>query len=170
MKILNLLIAATALTGLASAAHAQDNGAYVGIGAATYEFDTIGIDGKIGYNFNDYFGVEGQGILGLSSETETIGTDEITGKIDYTIGAFAVARLPLSEKLDVFARGGYHQTGISLEGLGQSVDGDVDGFAAGGGIQYNLDEKSGIRAEYTYLDSGVAFNLDTFSVSYVRKF
>ena len=169
MKIFKLMIAATALTGFASAAQAQDNGAYVGIGAATYEFDTVGIDGKVGYNFNQYFGVEGQGILGLRSKTEETGAGELRGKVDYTIGAFRVVRLPVSEKFEIFGRGGYHQTGVTAEFGGLETSGDVDGFAAGGGAQYNLDEMSGIRAEYTYLD-GDGANLDTFSVGYVRKF
>ena len=169
MKIFKLMIAASALTGFASAAQAQDTGAYVGIGAATYEFDTYGIDGKVGYNFNEYFGVEGQGILGLTSQTETVGTTEVKGKIDYTIGGFGVVRFPVSETFEIFGRGGYHNTGVSVETNGAEVSGDFDGFAAGGGVQFNLNELSGIRAEYTYLD-GDGANLDTFSVSYVRKF
>ena len=169
MKIFKILIAATALTGFAGVAQAQDTGAYVGIGATTYEFDTVGIDGKLGYNFNEYFGVEGQGILGVSSDTETIGTTEIKAKVDYTVGAFGVVRMPVAEQFEIFGRAGYHQTGVSLETNGVEIEGDVDGFAVGGGAQFNLDPMSGIRAEYTYLD-GDGANLDTFSIGYVRKF
>lgn len=172
MTIFKLTIAAAALSGLAgfsNLASAQDNNAYVSIGTTSYEFDTVGIDGKLGYNFNDYFGVEGQGIIGLTSDTETIGGTAFKTKVDYTIGGFGVLKLPVSEKLQLFARGGYHQTGVSLETGGIETDADIDGFAYGGGVQFNVSPVSGIRAEYTRLDADFS-GLDTFSIGYVRKF
>ena len=169
MKIIKTAAAMAILVSISGIAHAQDEGAYGVIGATTYEFDTFGLNAKLGYNFNKYFGVEADGILGLTSVTETFGTSKIEAKVDYTIAAFGVARLPVSEQVDIFARGGYHQTGLSLKALGTTTSGDIDGFAVGGGVQYNFSENSGIRAEYTYMDGGFS-DFNAVSVGYVRKF
>jgi len=82
-------------------------------------------------------------------------------------GGFAVARLPVSEQFDIFLRGGYHSTSVGLDGVSGSVT--LDGFAAGGGIQYFFTETDGIRLEYTYLNASGG-SADTAGVSYVRKF
>ena len=169
MKILKTVAAMTILVSVSGMAHAQDEGAYGVIGATTYEFDTFGLNAKLGYNFNKYFGVEADGILGLTSDTTTIGANELKAKVDYTIAAFGVVRLPVNEQIDIFARGGYHQTGLSLKFLGTTTSGDIDGFAVGGGVQYNFSENSGIRAEYTYMDGGFS-DFNAVSVGYVRKF
>lgn len=169
MKLLKLFGTVLALTSFSNPASAQDSGAYGGIGITTYEFDTIGANAKLGYNFNEYFGVEGEGVLGLSGTTETIGTNQIKFETDYTIAAFVVVRLPVSEHVDLFLRGGYHQTGVSLGVPGTLLDGDFDGGAIGGGIQYDFSSNSGIRAEYTYLGGSFA-EFNTFSLGYVRKF
>jgi len=170
MKIFKYGVAAVVIASFTGMAHAQDQGAYGSVGITSYEFDIYGANAKLGYNFNKYFGVEAEGILGLTGETKNFGVNQIEFKTDYTIAAFAIARLPLNEQLDLFARGGYHQTGVSLTTTGVLLlDGDFDGAAVGGGIQYNLSPKNGIRAEYTYL-AGSFGNFDTVSIGYVHKF
>jgi opacity protein-like surface antigen len=175
MRNLNLKLALSPLAallvlgGFSTQSFAQGNDAYVSIGATTYEWDTVGLDGKLGYNFNEFFSVEGQGIVGLSSDTETIGGVEVKTKADYTIAGFGVLRFPVTPELEIFGRGGYHQTGLSVETAGVKVDGDIDGFAYGGGVQYNVSNLNSIRAEFTKLDADGG-DLDTFSVGYVRKF
>ncbi|MCF6221264.1 MAG: porin family protein [Robiginitomaculum sp.] len=169
MKLLKLFVTVLALASFPHTASAQESGAYGSVGITTYEFDTIGANAKLGYSFSEYFGVEGEGVLGFSGTTETIGENQIPFKTDYTIAAFAIARLPVSEQVDLFLRGGYHQTGVSLSAIGTLLDGDFDGGALGGGIQYNFSSKSGIRAEYTYLGGSFA-NFNAVSLGYVRKF
>lgn len=169
MRKLKIFGIVCALAAFSNMAYAQDSGAYGSIGITTYEFDTYGANAKLGYNFNEYIGVEAEGVLGLSGTTETIGTNQIKFETDYTIAAFVIARLPVGEQVDLFLRGGYHQTGVSLSVPGTLLDGDFDGGAIGGGIQYNFSSDSGIRAEYTYLAGSFA-EFNTVSLSYVRKF
>jgi len=171
MKFVKLAIAAGALLSVSGIAQAQDNGAYVAVGVATYEFDTFGLDAKVGYNFGEYFGIEGQGILGLTSQTEDVFGTEVKAKVDSTIGGFGVVRLPAGENLSLFARGGYHSTSVSVETGTLEESGSFDGFAAGAGVTYNYSPLDGIRLEYTYLDAGdVGGNLNVVSLSYVRGF
>lgn len=169
MKTLKMTVAALALAGFATAAQAQDGNAYGAIGVAAYEFDAYGVEAKLGYNFNEYFGVEGQGAFGVVSDKETIAGTEFKTKIDNNLAGFGVVRFPAGENFDIFARGGYHTTSASVSSGGTKVDGDFDGFAVGAGGQYFWDGLNGIRAEYTYLD-GNGGGLDTVSASYVRKF
>lgn len=180
------------LVSIAASAHAQDSqrtsfsavqdkGFYGALGVTTYEAETYGADAKLGYNFNRYFGVEAQGVLGLSTDSSPIadfeGAATVSIKPEYTLGAFAVARLPLSERVEIFARGGVHNTRTNIQisnALGTNVDEDKTGFAAGAGLQYNLDPKNGLRAEYTYLDNNESsfgtVDREIVSLSYVRKF
>lgn len=164
MKLTKFAVATIAALTITGAASAQDSNTYGAIGVTSYDFDYYGLDGKVGYNFTENFGVEGQGVLGLTSKTEA-GVDV---KVDYTIGAFATARMPLNDQFDVFVRAGYHSTSVSAEANGISASTTASGYALGGGAQFNLDATNGIRAEYTVLDDNGG--LDTFTVSYVRNF
>lgn len=164
MKLNKFAVATVAALAFSGVANAQDSNTYGAIGVTSYDFETYGVDAKFGFNFSENFGVEAQGVLGLTSQEEA-GVDV---KIDYTIGAFAVGRLPLSEQVDVFVRAGYHSTGVTAEANNVSASATASGYALGTGIQFNLDDANGIRAEYTVLDDDGG--LDTFTLSYVRNF
>ncbi len=180
MKTLKIAVAALALTGFAGAAQAQDAGHwYMNLGADTYEFDAFGIGGKLGYNFNEWFGAEGQGSIGLIDDEKTIGGMDFDFGYDYMIAGFGVVRYPLSPNFEVFGRAGYQLTEVSIDAddaAGEAIldaadiDESVDGFAAGAGIQYMWDGLNGVRVEYTYLDGNDGLEADTGSISYVRKF
>ena len=184
MTLLKTTIAALIAIASAGYVHAQDSGAYVGLGAAAYVTEPVGaagtdlftVEAKVGYNFNKYFGVEAQGSLGLNTDSEPFADTTLNRKLDYSVGAFAVARLPVSEKIDLFARGGIHNTQVGLElenpplldGVPFTVGSITEtGFAVGAGAQYNFDKKNAIRVDYTYLGGTRA---EPLSIGYVRKF
>jgi len=141
------------------AAKAQDSGTYGAIGAATYDFDTYGVDLKLGHNFNENFGIEAQGIIGLTSDSTPLCSSPSCAtfkqKTDYTIGV---------------ARGGIHHTksGFTINNaLNTDFSSDDTGVAVGAGLQYNFSEKNAIRLETTYLDN---VDSQTSVISFVRKF
>jgi len=103
MKFLKATLTATALTAFAMSAQAQDSGAYVNVGVETFEFDTYNILGRVGYNFAEYFGVEGEGSFGVIG-TEEFGVDVDT---DWSLGGYFVGRYPLGESFEIFGRVGY---------------------------------------------------------------
>lgn len=159
----------------------QTKGAYGAIGAATYDFENYGVDVKAGYSFNKYFGIEAQGILGLTTDSRLVSSIKTDAKIEHTVGAFVVARLPLSERVEIFARGGVHNTRYTFEITNfdsRPVEASNTGPAAGAGIQYNLNPKSSIRADYSYLSQHdepfysaiIDKKIETFSIGYVRNF
>ncbi len=189
MKFLKFALATAAIAGFASTASAQDSGAYVNIGVDAVEFDAFNIGGKVGYNVNEYFAVEGQAAFGVVDYDETFDGEELSTGIDSTFGAFGVVRLPVADNFDVFARAGYAFTQVGISSGPASIGLDFDGFAFGAGGQYMWDGLNGVRLEYTRYDNNfdadgidgldaedvaelddLGFGADVFSVSYVRKF
>jgi|GEM_PF-5210354 len=165
---------AKAQTPNTASSKAQERGAYGVLSATSYDLESFGAEAKLGYNFNKYFGVEAQIGAGLTEDAGPIAdfpnAATLTLKVDHTVGAFGVARLPLTKQFEVFAIAGIHQTQYNVKisnVLGTDYDVNNTGFAGGGGIQYNLSPKSAIRAEYTYLDKS---GINTTSIGYVRKF
>lgn len=192
MTFLKTTIAALVATSSAGYAQAQDSGAYGGLGVSAYvtnpdnaiRTELFAVEAKLGYNFNKYFGVEGQGSVGLNTDSRQA-VLSFTGppttfrtKVDYSVGAFAVARLPITKRFEVFARGGVHNTQVGVDVIDGPINVTTDspvtslsetetGFAFGAGTQFNFDKKNAIRADYTYLDGT---NAETLSLGYVRKF
>lgn len=174
MKFLKIALAATALTGFAASAQAQDSGVYGNIGAEAVEFDSYNVTARLGYQISENFSVEGQGSFGVID-------DDVEGfdvGVDNSFAAFVRGSLPLSEQFSVFARGGYHFTQFSVGGNGIDESLDVDGFAFGGGVEYMFDNVNGLRADVTFLDSednningaDLSGTAETYSITYVRKF
>lgn len=174
MKFLKLVLAATALTGFAASAQAQDSGVYVNLGAEAVEFDSYNLTGRLGYQLNENFSVEGQASFGVADD-DVLGFDV---GVDNSFAAFVRGSVPLNEQFSLFARGGYHFTQFGVEGQGVDESIDIDGFAFGGGVEYMLDGMNGVRLDATFLDSqddsinGVDFSgtSETYAISYVRKF
>jgi len=163
MKLIKMTAAALAMTAFAATAQAQDSGAYVNVGVETFEFDTYNILGRVGYNFSENFGFEGEGSFGV------IGTEEFGEDIDtdWSLGGYIVGRIPVGENFEIFARVGYRAVNFSVEDIGSET---FDGVAYGGGVQWNFDEFNGIRLGYTGADLGVVGTADIVDLAYVRKF
>lgn len=177
MRFAKITAAAAAIAMIAGSAMAQDGQAYVGIGVDAVEFDSYNLSGKVGYNFNEFFGIEGQGGFGIIDEEETIGGVTAEAGVDYYLSGFLTGRIPASEQFEFIGRVGYYFGEVEGSVGNISVSEDIDGFAAGVGGQFNFGagNLNGIRAEYTYLDvnTGTA-NLDgdgdLWSLSFIRKF
>lgn len=174
MKFSRIPIFACAVIFCSTTVQAQDEGAYGVIGVATYEFDNYGLDAKVGYKFSKSFAIEAQGVLGLSSNStplnSSVNAATFKRKVDYTLGAFVVGSVPLDEQINIFARGGVHNTRVSAEinnAANSTFNNDEVNVAAGGGVQVDLNSNNALRAEYTYLAGS---RLNTISIGYARRF
>ena len=166
MKFLKATLAATAVTAFAMSAQAQDSNVYVNVGVQSYQFDTYNVLGRVGYNFGEYFGVEGEGSVGFAGETE----DGIDFDTTYALGGFLIGKYPLSDQFDVFGRVGYTTTRLKADNGFDSDSENFEGVAVGGGLQYNFGD-NGIRLGYTYQDlNGGLEDTDVYDISYVRRF
>ena len=94
---------------------------YGTLGATLYEVDSdnFGIQGRLGWQSKNIFGAEIEGSFGVNDESDTVdlgaGPLDVDTGIDTQIAAFALARLPVSNRFNVFSRVGYHNTEIDVE-------------------------------------------------------
>ena len=136
-------------------AHAQE-GAYVGLGYTQFDGDDVsvgGVTGRVGYRFHPNFAAEAEASFGVD--------DDDGVELDNSVGVYGVGILPVSQQFDLFGRVGYHSS--------ESNVAEEDGVAFGGGAQFNVNERFGVRAEYTRL-VGDDDAVDTFGASAVFKF
>ena len=115
----NALIAAASLAALATvipaAAQAQDaaatnTGAYVNLnlGMASYgSADVKAVQGRLGYRFMPYVGIEGELATGLKSDTDTVAGIDVNTKLKHSADAYVVGFAPIGPNTDLIARVGY---------------------------------------------------------------
>ena len=107
------------------------------------------------------------------SVTDTLAGTTTTTDVDYSVGAFGVARVPVTGRLTGLARLGYHITDVATEvddGLTVTeTSNSVDGLAYGVGVEYALNRRDAIRADYTRYD-GTGLDADALSIAYLRRF
>ena len=165
MRVLALAALAATVIG-ATPALAQDTGSYVNFGYSHVDADDITqglIGARYGYNINPNFAVEGEAGIGVVDDT-VAGVDVNT---DFALGAYALARFPVTENLSPHGRAGYQHQWVTAEGFGVKADEDDGSFAIGVGGQVDLTETAGIRADWTRQTED---DTDTFSVAYALKF
>jgi hypothetical protein len=179
----NALIAAASLAAIAATvpalAQAQSAapsnvGAYVNLNGAigSYGSADIGaIQGRLGYRFMPYIGVEGELAAGVKSDTDTIAGLRVKQKLEHEAAAYAVGFLPVSPNTDILARIGYGTTKLKVKSNGVSASDSADSVNYGVGAQHHFDGLNGIRADYTYQDfTHGQGHADVFSLGYVRRF
>ena len=148
-----LLLALFATTAAVGAAHAQTipatkPQAYIGVGAATADnksVDEYKTNAKIygGYDFDQNWGIEA-GYTDFGKENVSIGN--VKGSGTYVAGKYTV---PLGDRFS-----GYGKLGVSYnerkysDGLGSQVNNYDTGLYGGVGVEYKLNEKLAVNAEY----------------------
>lgn len=123
-----------------------------------------------GYDFNEYFAVEGR-------YTKSFWHDDQTEMEGWSL--FAKPQYPLTEDFSVYALLGYG--GVNLDGVdGYLVDYDDTGFQWGLGASYDITENFSIFADYTFPandmdgsyqgDNTVKADVDAFTVGIAYNF
>lgn len=137
---------------------------------------TLGaLTARIGYQINRYVGLEAEGGLGVDDGHFATGAGArgVYG-LDYSVGAFGVARYPVTDRLDVFARAGVvHAKFTGKARIANAVArfGVKDEWLAGGaGAQFNIDEQNAVRGEFTRYEDNDSDDVSAWSLAYVRKF
>jgi OOP family OmpA-OmpF porin len=124
-------------------------GLYVGLGLTAARFDpdcscpspkgsvdkTAGVVGRVGYDFNEYVGVEGRGIR---TNWKSNG-----GKIKHA-GLFVKPMYPVSTDVNVYGLAGYAKT--TTQGSKRRVD--VEALAWGAGVEYDLGSDRAKEGKY----------------------
>jgi|TARA_R110002020_G_scaffold83397_2_gene207525 outer membrane immunogenic protein len=168
---LALTTAMTLVAFAAAPAFAQDSGFYGTVGYGNYSADDADLGAiqlRGGYNFNEFLGAEIEGAIGVADESTTIAGVDVNVELENSYGAYAVGRIPFSEKADVFGRIGYVSTEIKASAAGFSASADDDAAALGIGGDYYFTPNQGVRLGYTYMDYDDS--IDVIDVAYVLKF
>ena len=141
--------------------------------------DSLGLEGRLGYHTGRFIGAEVEGSVGLLNDNDIITTAAspvfLNRGYDYNAAAFAIARLPVSKRLSVHARGGYDFRSVDLEaidgaGVVTNADANLDGFAYGLGAEYALAPNNGLRLDYTRYENDDINTADSISASYFVRF
>ena len=111
-----------------------------------YEDVTYGALLRAGYDFNQYFGIEGR-VLGTFLKADPLGGEELRH-----FGLFAKPMYPVGEDLNVYALLGYGWT--QTKAGPNLTEVDDNGFSAGLGLEYDLSDMDGDREEDTMYDRG----------------
>jgi len=107
-----------------------------------YEDVTFGAMGRVGYEWNQYLGVEAR-ILGTFMGADPLGGQEL----QYG-GVFAKPMFPLGDDFNIYGLVGYGWTKTSTGGNGNLQTVDEGGLSAGIGLEYDLSSKSDDKEEY----------------------
>jgi outer membrane immunogenic protein len=176
----SLIVAASAVAiaasvpAMAQAQTAPTTGAYINLGAAhadagqpNYEV----LQGKLGYRFNTYLGVEGELATGLKGHDDTLAGVNVHSKLEHEAAIYGVGFLPVSPNTDLIARVGYGTTKIKAKAAGISDSDSAESWNFGVGAQHYFDGVNGVRVDYTRQE----FNHDqghanVFGVAYTRRF
>lgn len=163
-----LLIAST--VALAPAAVAEGWYADVGYTHAETDSDTFDVDlGAIsargGYDFTENFGVEFEGAVGVSDE-DILGA---TVELNYLVGLYGKAQVPVAERVDLFARLGVVNAELEISGGGLSASNSETGVGFGVGGTFDLTQNVYLRGDYTRYDIE-DYEADAFTLGVGMKF
>ena len=176
----NLIAAASAvaalcvLPGLAQAQTAPV-GVYGTVGYADVHSSNVDlgvIQGRLGYRFMPYLGVEGEAAFGVKNDDVTVAGVTGHAKLEHEFAAYGVGFLPLSPNTDLLARVGYGNTKVKVSALGTSASEDGDSWNFGVGGQHHFDGVNGVRVDYTRQEftKDNAGHADVYSIAYTRRF
>ena len=117
-------------------------------GECQYEDVTYGMMIRLGYDFNQYIGVEARFI------STFWGADDLGGQELQHVGLFVKPMAPISENFNVYGLLGYGWTETSTGGNRNLETVDKDGFSAGLGLEYDLSNKEADREANAYYANG----------------
>ena len=165
---------ATVLPAAAQAQEAIDNaGAYANVNLGLFDggqADLKAIQGRLGYRFNDWIGVEGELATGIKSDTDRIGDVRVNTKLKHAAAGYVVGFAPVGANTDLLARIGYGTTKIRARAAGVSASDSAESFNFGVGAQHHFDGVNGVRLDYTRQefddDQGHA---NVWTIGYSRK-
>jgi outer membrane immunogenic protein len=191
MKLLCTAAISAAVLMTASTAYAQGlanfgntgSYAYAGLGYSHYSASSSGEDfalsaitGRLGFMFNPFIGIEGEGSFGLGDDTIDFGGGSSGSvRIESDWAGYLIGMFPLgNDNFNLFGRLGYGTLGTKVKFAGISDSGRDDQWRVGFGAQGFLDGVNGFRAEYTNLgwldDDDNGADVDVWSISYIRRF
>ena len=123
------------------------NGDCGGGAGCKYEDVTYGALLRAGYDFSQYFGIEGR-VLGTFLKAQPNFGEELRH-----LGIYAKPMYPIGEDFNIYALLGYGWTQTKTDGKNLK-EVDEGGLSAGLGLEYDLSDKEDDREEDTFYENG----------------
>lgn len=155
--------------------------------------DSNAITGRVGYQFTPMFSLEADLSTGIDDGEFDYNVDEDEFNLDdnedtdlddviaasgdlglnYLVGLYGRASVPLTERLDVSARAGYAYIDVDASVITPGgttlgvIEDSADGPAIGAGLSYDLTDSWQLRGDYTYYSfEDTDTNAATIAVGY----
>jgi hypothetical protein len=180
-----LIVAAAAAAALAGAApglalaQSSNTGAYATLGYDNSHQDGLNlgqIQGRLGWRFSDYLGVEGELAGGVKSDHVDVGGTSVSERIQHQEAIYGVGFLPINPSFDLLARVGYGNTSLKTDtatsGVTTTTFSHGGSWNYGAGAQYRFDPSNGMRFDYTreeFTGSGSG-HADVLALAYTHRF
>lgn len=149
-------------------------GVYGNVNAGIVDADQVdlkALQGRLGYRFNNWLGVEGELGTGLKSDTDTVGGVDVNTKLKHAAGAYLVGFAPVGANTDLIARVGYGTSKYRVKAAGVSASDSEDSFNFGVGAQHHFDGQNGVRVDYTRQEFGNSVpDANVWTVGFSRRF
>jgi len=184
-KVMGAALAVAGLIASMQTAHAaSEQGGYVGgqynFGSVKFEDTDFGFSKTAkptaltvlgGWNFNEYFAVEGRIGFGAGSDSLVAGLDV---KVDSYFSALARGTFPVNEMFNVYGLLGLTSGKVKLEYDGGSSSSSDTGLAYGVGAEVNFAKQHGVSLEYAHLlkgsEDGTDYTITSISLGYRYRF
>ena len=155
--------------------------------------DSNAITGRVGYQFTPMFSLEADLSTGIDDGEFDFNVDEDEFNLDdnddtdlddviaasgdlglnYLVGLYGRASVPLTDRLDVSARAGYAYIDVDASVITPGgttlgvIEDSADGPAIGAGLSYDLTDSWQLRGDYTYYSfEDTDTNAATIAVGY----
>lgn len=154
-------------------------------------FNHAGISGHVGYNFSKHWSIEGEAMVGVENDSsvrrdvgETGSTTVYTkSEINHLFGVYAKGTLPMTSKLNAFARVGVASLEVDFSSDFAVTDIATDetttvsfqntdtqtGLAFGAGLSYDITDKLYLRGDFTQYDASDV-DVDSLSIGVGFRF
>ncbi|MDZ4374981.1 MAG: porin family protein [Phenylobacterium sp.] len=174
IRAASLAAIAAAVPAISMAQPVANSGVYgnLNVGAVDAgQVDVKAIQGRLGYRFNNWIGVEGELGTGLKSDTDTVAGLDVNTKLKHSAGAYVVGFAPVGANTDLIARVGYGTNKYRVKAAGLSASDSEDSFNFGVGAQHHFDGVNGVRVDYTRYETDKSVpDANVWTVGFSRKF
>jgi opacity protein-like surface antigen len=169
------LLSATTFAAHADTAKAQK---YIGGNANFLSYEETGaidasliaVSGRLGTFINENFSFEARVGLGLIGDDETISGTTVDIDLNHFFGVYARAGLPINEKLYPYALLGYTRGEVEASAGGFTVDEAESDTSFGFGVDFKVNDKLTLNAEYINLLDKDGAEVSGFNLGIVAPF
>ncbi|MDJ0922136.1 MAG: porin family protein [Henriciella sp.] len=150
------------ITAIMSSPYALAEGWYADAGYTHFSADIEGtsgdsdldaITGRLGYDLTPNFGVEGEVGFGLDDDDSTVADVTTSIGLNYVVGLYGKAQMPLGERASLYARAGIVNAELEADvsGIGSTEESETGaGYGVGG--TFDVSERLYVRGDYTRYD------------------